>query len=117
MKGDMLLVPQATDLMVPDALTACWRPRLPRTGEPAPVRPAPAAPKLVNLAADLPAMTQKAKAASASLRDSRRRHAVVPAPLSAGVKGEACIASVHKNDGEFMLVLRRGRRSLPAARW
>ncbi|MEO8300177.1 MAG: hypothetical protein ABI608_00210 [Rhizomicrobium sp.] len=111
-KGDMLMVPQGTaHMMVPDAGGAFVLAtlHLPRTGEPAPVAGrAPAAPKLVNLAADLPAMTEKAKAAAAtSPRFFGGDTILALPPYRMGLEYRTAkgIASVHKNDGEFMLVL------------
>ena len=111
-KGDMLLVPQGTaHMMVPDAAGAFVLAtlHLPRTGEPAPVPGrAPAAPKLVNLAADLPAMTEKAKAAAAASPRFFGGDTILSlAPYRVGLEYRTAkgIASVHKNDGEFMLVL------------
>ncbi len=111
-KGDMLLVPQGTaHMMVPDAAGpfVLATLHLPRTGEPAPVAGrAPPAPKLVNLAADLPAMTQKAKeAAATSPRFFGGDTILSLAPYRVGLEYRTSrgIASVHKNDGEFMLVL------------
>jgi mannose-6-phosphate isomerase-like protein (cupin superfamily) len=111
-KGDMLIVPQGTaHMMVPDAggalvLAAL---HLPRAGEPAPVPGrTPAAPKLINLAADIPAMTEKAKAAAAtSPRFFGGETILSLAPYRMGLEYRTAkgIASVHKNDGEFMLVL------------
>jgi mannose-6-phosphate isomerase-like protein (cupin superfamily) len=111
-KGDMLLVPQGTaHMMVPDAAGAFVLAtlHLPRTGEPASVAGrAPAAPKLVNLAADLPAMTQKAReAAATSPRFFGGDTMLSLAPYRVGLEYRTAkgIASVHKNDGELMLVL------------
>jgi len=111
-KGDMLMVPQGTaHMMVPDAGGAFVLAtlHLPRTAEPAPAagRP-PAAPKLVNHAADLPAMIEKAKAAAAtSPRFFGGDTLLVLPPYRVGLEYRTPkgIASVHKNDGEFMLVL------------
>jgi len=112
MKGDMLLVPQATaHLMVPDAAGpfVLATLHLPRTGEPVPTPGrAPAAPKLVHLAADLPAMTQKAKAAVAASPRFFGGDTLLSLPpyrLGLEYRSPKAIASVHKNDGEFMLVL------------
>jgi mannose-6-phosphate isomerase-like protein (cupin superfamily) len=111
-KGDMLIVPQGTaHMMVPDAGGAFVLAtlHLPRTGEPAPVAGrAPAAPKLVTRAADLPAMIEKAKAAAAtSPRFFGGDTLLSLAPYRMGLEYRTPkgIASVHKNDGEFMLVL------------
>ena len=111
-KGDMMMVPQNTaHMMVPDAGGALVLAtlHLPRTGEPAPVPGrAPATPKLVNLAADLPAMTQKAKAAvAASPRFFGGDTLLSLPPYRVGLeyRSPKGIASVHKNDGEFMVVL------------
>jgi mannose-6-phosphate isomerase-like protein (cupin superfamily) len=111
-KGDMLMVPQGTaHMMVPDTGSALVLAtlHLPRTGEPAaaPGR-APAAPKLVHHAADLPAMIEKAKAAAAtSPRFFGGDTLLVLPPYRVGLEYRTPkgIASVHKNDGEFMLVL------------
>jgi len=111
-KGDILMVPQnVPHMMVPDAgapfVLATLH--LARTGEPAPVAGrTPAAPKLVNLAADLPAMTQKAKAAvTASPRFFGGDTLLSLPPYRVGLeyRSPKGIASVHKNDGEFMVVL------------
>jgi len=111
-KGDMLMVPQGTaHMMVPDAAGAFVLAtlHLPRTGEPAPAAGrAPAAPKLINRAADLPAMIEKAKAAAAaSPRFFGGDTLLSLAPYRVGLeyRTPTGIASVHKNDGEFMLVL------------
>jgi quercetin dioxygenase-like cupin family protein len=111
-KGDMLLVPQATaHMMVPDAGGAFVLAtlHLPRTGEPVPVAGrAPAAPKLVNLAADLPAMTQKAKAAVATSPRFFGGDTILSLPpyrVGLEYRSPKGVASVHKNDGEFMVVL------------
>lgn len=111
-KGDMLIVPQGTaHMMVPDAGGAFVLAtlHLPRTGEPAPVAGrAPAAPKLVTRAADLPAMIEKAKTAAAtSPRFFGGDTLLALAPYRVGLEYRTAkgIASVHKNDGEFMLVL------------
>ena len=109
-KGDMLLVPQGTaHMMVPDAAGAFVLAtlHLPRTGEPAPVA-GRAAPKLVNHAADLPAMTEKAKAAAAASPRFFGGDTILSlAPYRVGLEYRTAkgIASVHKNDGEFMYVL------------
>jgi mannose-6-phosphate isomerase-like protein (cupin superfamily) len=111
-KGDMLIVPQGTPhMMVPDAggplVLATLH--LPRNGEPAPVPSrTPATPKLVNLAADLPAMTQKAKAAAASSPRFFGGDTILSLPpyrMGLEYRSPRGIASVHKNDGEFMFVL------------
>jgi len=111
-KGDMLMVPQGTaHMMVPDAGGAFVLATLhvPRTGEPAPAAGrVPAAPKLVNHAADLPAMIEKAKAAAAtSPRFFGGDTLLVLPPYRVGLEYRTPkgIASVHKNDGEFMYVL------------
>jgi mannose-6-phosphate isomerase-like protein (cupin superfamily) len=111
-KGDMLLVPQGTaHMMVPDAAApfVLATLHLPRTGEPAPVagRTQPA-PKLSHRAADLPAMIEKAKAAAASSpRFFGGDTLLFLAPYRIGLEYRTSkgIASVHKNEGEFMLVL------------
>jgi quercetin dioxygenase-like cupin family protein len=111
-KGDMLLVPQGTaHMMVPDAAAPFVLATLlvPRTGEPAAVAGrAPAAPKLINHAADLPAMTEKAKAAAAASPRFFGGDTILSlAPYRVGLEYRTAkgIASVHKNDGEFMYVL------------
>jgi quercetin dioxygenase-like cupin family protein len=111
-KGDMLLVPQGTaHMMVPDAAGAFVLAtlHLPRTGEPAPVAGrAQPAPKLVNRAADLPAMTEKAKAAAATSPRFFGGDTILSlAPYRMGLEYRTPkgIASVHKADGEFMYVL------------
>jgi mannose-6-phosphate isomerase-like protein (cupin superfamily) len=111
-KGDMLLVPQGTPhVMVPDAAGPFVLATLhvPRTGEPAPVAGrAPAASKLINHAADLPAMTEKAKAAAAASPRFFGGDTILSlAPYRVGLEYRTAkgIASVHKNDGEFMYVL------------
>jgi mannose-6-phosphate isomerase-like protein (cupin superfamily) len=111
-KGDMLIVPQGTaHMMVPDAggVLVMATLHLPRTGEPAPVAGrTPATPKLVNLAVDLPAMIEKAKAAAAiSPRFFGGDTLLSLPPYRVGLEYRTAkgIASVHKNDGEFMLVL------------
>jgi mannose-6-phosphate isomerase-like protein (cupin superfamily) len=109
-KGDMLLVPQGTPhVMVPDAAAPFVLATLhvPRTGEPAPAA-GRAATKLVNHAADLPAMTEKAKAAAAaSPRFFGGETILSLAPYRVGLEYRTAkgIASVHKIDGEFMYVL------------
>lgn len=111
-KGDMLLVPQGTaHMMVPDAAAPFVLATLhvPRTGEPALVAGrAPASPKLINHAADIPAMTEKAKAAAATSPRFFGGDTILSlAPYRVGLEYRTAkgIASVHKNDGEFMLVL------------
>ena len=111
-KGDMLFVPQGTaHMLVPDAAGpfVLATLHLPRTGEPAPVagRTQPA-PKLSHRAADLPAMIEKAKAAAASSpRFFGGDTLLFLAPYRIGLEYRTSkgIASVHKNEGEFMLVL------------
>jgi mannose-6-phosphate isomerase-like protein (cupin superfamily) len=111
-KGDMLLVPQGTaHMMVPDAAGAFVLAtlHLPRTAEPAPPagRTQPP-PKLVNRAADLPAMTEKAKVAAATSPRFFGGDTILSlAPYRIGLEYRTSkgIASVHKNDGELMLVL------------
>jgi mannose-6-phosphate isomerase-like protein (cupin superfamily) len=108
-KGDMLFVPQGTaHMMVPDATGAFVLAtlHLPRT-EPAPVAGRPA-PKLINHAADLPAMTEKAKAAAGTSPRFFGGDTILSlAPYRVGLEYRTAkgIASVHKNDGELMLVL------------
>ncbi len=111
-KGDMLLVPQGTaHMMVPDAAAPFVLATLhvPRTAEPAPAAGrVPAASKLVNHAADLPAMTEKAKAAAAASPRFFGGDTILSLPpYRVGLEYRTAkgIASVHKNDGEFMLVL------------
>lgn len=108
-KGDMLIVPQGTaHMMVPDAggplVLATLH--LPRTAEPAPAAGRPD--RLVNLAADVPAMTQKAKAAAAtSPRFFGGDTLLSLPPYRVGLEYRTAkgIASVHKSEGEFMYVL------------
>jgi mannose-6-phosphate isomerase-like protein (cupin superfamily) len=111
-KGDMLMVPQGTaHMMVPDAggPFVLGTLHLPRTSEPAPASGrTPAAPKLVHHAADLPAMTEKAKAAAATSPRFFGGDTILSlAPYRVGLEYRTAkgIASVHKNDGEFMYVL------------
>ena len=111
-KGDMLMVPQGTaHMMVPDAGGAFVLAtlHLPRTSEPAAVPGrAPVVPKLANRAADLPAMIEKAKAAAASsprFFGGDTMLALPPYRVGLEYRTPKGIASVHKNDGEFMLVL------------
>ncbi len=111
-KGDMLMVPQGTaHMMVPDAggpfVLATLH--LPRTGEPAAVAGrAPVVPKLANRGADLPAMIEKAKAAAASsprFFGGDTMLALAPYRVGLEYRTPKGVASVHKNDGEFMFVL------------
>jgi len=111
-KGDMLMVPQGTaHMMVPDAGGAFVLATLhmPRSGEPAPAPGrAPAAPKLVHHTADLPVLIEKAKAAAVtSPRFFGGDTLLVLPPYRVGLEYRTPkgIASVHKNDGEFMYVL------------
>jgi mannose-6-phosphate isomerase-like protein (cupin superfamily) len=111
-KGDMVMVPQGVPhMMVPDAGGALVLAtlHLPRTGEPAlAAGRAPAAPKLAHRAADLSAMIEKAKAAAAtSPRFFGGDTLLSLAPYRMGLEYRTAkgIASVHKNDGEFMVVL------------
>jgi quercetin dioxygenase-like cupin family protein len=111
-KGDMMIVPQGVPhMMVPDAGGALVLAtlHLPRTGEPVPVAGrAPAVPKLVNLAVDLPAMTQKARAAVATSPRFFGGDTLLSLPpyrVGLEYRSPRGIASVHKNDGEFMFVL------------
>jgi mannose-6-phosphate isomerase-like protein (cupin superfamily) len=109
-KGDMLIVPQGTaHMMVPDAggplVLATLH--LPRTAEPAAV-PGRAAPKLVNRAADLPALIEKAKAAAVTAPRFFGGETLLSLPpyrMGLEYRTPKGIASVHKNEGEFMLVL------------
>ncbi|HWU55280.1 MAG TPA: hypothetical protein VN175_07235 [Rhizomicrobium sp.] len=111
-KGDMLMVPQGVPhMMVPDtggALVLATL-HLPRTGEPAAVPGrAPAAPKLVHRAADLPVLIEKAKAAAATsprFFGGDTLLSLAPYRLGLEYRTAKAIASVHKNDGEFMYVL------------
>ena len=111
-KGDIMIVPQnVAHMMVPDAgapfVLATLH--LPRTGEPAPVAGrAPAASKLFNLASDLPAMIEKARAAVATSPRFFGGDTILALPpyrMGLEYRSPKGIASVHKNDGEFMLVL------------
>ena len=111
-KGDILMVPQNTPhMMVPDtgAPFVLATLHLARTGEPAPVAGrTPAAPKLVTLAADLPAMTEKARAAVASSPRFFGGDTILALPpyrMGLEYRSPKGITSVHKNDGEFMYVL------------
>jgi mannose-6-phosphate isomerase-like protein (cupin superfamily) len=109
-KGDMLIVPQNTPhMMVPDGVLVLATLHLPRTAEPVPAPGrAPAAPKLVNLAADLPAMTEKAKAAVATSPRFFGGDTLLSLPpyrVGLEYRSPKGIASVHKSDGEFMFVL------------
>jgi quercetin dioxygenase-like cupin family protein len=107
--GDMLIVPQGTaHMMVPDAggTLVLATLHLPRTAEPAPV--AGRAAKLVNLAADIPAMIEKGKAAAATSPRFFGADTLLSLPpyrVGLEYRTPKGIASVHKNDGEFMLVL------------
>jgi len=109
-KGDMLIVPQGTaHMMVPDAAGpfVLATLHLPRT-EPAAAAGTRPAPKLVNHAADLPAMTEKAKAAAATSPRFFGGDTILSlTPYRVGLEYRTAkgIASVHKNDGELMLVL------------
>jgi mannose-6-phosphate isomerase-like protein (cupin superfamily) len=108
-RGDMLMVPQGTaHMMVPDAggVLVLATLHLPRTAEPAPVPGR--APKLVTLAADVPAMAQKAKTAAATsprFFGGDTMLSLPPYRMGLEYRTPKGIASVHKNDGEFMLVL------------
>jgi mannose-6-phosphate isomerase-like protein (cupin superfamily) len=111
-KGDMLLVPQGTaHMMVPDAAGpfVLATLHLPRTGEPAPVAGrVPSAPKLIHRAADLPVMIGKAKAAAASsprFFGGDTLLSLAPYRIGLEYRTPKGIASVHKTEGEFMLVL------------
>lgn len=111
-KGDMLFVPQGTaHMMAPDtgAPFVLATLHLPRTGEPAPAAGrAQSAPKLMNHAADIPAMTEKAKAAAVNSPRFFGGDTILSLPpYRVGLEYRTAkgIASVHKNDGEFMLVL------------
>ena len=111
-KGDIMMVPQnVPHMMAPDAgapfVLATLH--LPRSGDPAPVAGrAPAAPKLVNLAADLPTMIEKARAAVATSPRFFGGDTILSLPpyrMGLEYRSPKGIASVHKNDGEFMYVL------------
>ena len=110
-KGDMLMVPQGTaHMMVPDAGAFVLATlHMPRTGEPAPAPGrAPAAPKLVHHAADQPALIEKAKAAAATSPRFFGGDTLLNLPpyrVGLEYRTPKGIASVHKNDGEFMYVL------------
>jgi mannose-6-phosphate isomerase-like protein (cupin superfamily) len=109
-KGDMMMVPQGTaHMMVPDAAVAFVLAtlHLPRTGEPAPLA-GRSAPKLLNRAADIPAMTEKAKAAAATsprFFGGDTMLSLPPYRMGLEYRTAKGIASVHKNDGELMYVL------------
>lgn len=111
-KGDMLMVPQGTaHMMVPDAggpfVLATLH--LPRSTEPPPAAGrAQPAPKLLNRAADLPAMIEKARAAAATSPRFFGGDTILSlAPYRVGLEYRTAkgIASVHKTDGELMYVL------------
>jgi mannose-6-phosphate isomerase-like protein (cupin superfamily) len=117
-KGDIMIVPESTPhMLVPDSGTALVLATLhvPRDGTSAPGRGS-ATPKLFNAAADLPAMTARAKAAMpASARFFGGDTILNLAPYHMGLeyRSPKGIASVHKNDGEFMYVL-EGEGNIPA---
>jgi mannose-6-phosphate isomerase-like protein (cupin superfamily) len=106
-KSDMVIVPQGTPhMMVPDAQGALVLAtlHLPRMESLAGANP----PKLVTRAADLPAMIEKAKAASATsprFFGGETLLSLAPYRLGLEYRTSKGIASVHRNDGEFMLVL------------
>ncbi|MBA2587228.1 MAG: hypothetical protein H0U98_01245 [Alphaproteobacteria bacterium] len=108
-KDDMLMVPQGTaHMMVPDTggVLVLATLHLPRTAEPTSVPGR--APRLVNLAADVPAMTQKAKTAAATsprFFGGDTMLSLPPYRVGLEYRSPKGIASIHKNDGEFMLVL------------
>ena len=112
MKGDIVFVPQQTPhQMIPDAggTLVLATLHVPRTAEPAPVagKP-PATPKLVNRAADLPAMTEKARAAVATSPRFFGGDTILALPpyrMGLEYRSPKGIASVHKNDAEYMYVL------------
>lgn len=111
-KGDMVMVPQGVPhMMVPDAGGALVLAtlHLPRTAEPAPAAGrSPTASKLGNRAADLPAMIEKAKAAAATSPRFFGGDTLLSLPpyrMGLEYRTPKGIASVHKNDGEFMLVV------------
>jgi quercetin dioxygenase-like cupin family protein len=115
-KGDMLVVPQGTaHMMVPDpaGTLVLATLHLPRTAEPAPI--AGRANKLVNLAADVPAMIEKGKAAAATsprFFGGDTMLALPPYRVGLEYRTPKGIASVHKNDGELMWVL-AGEGNIP----
>jgi mannose-6-phosphate isomerase-like protein (cupin superfamily) len=106
-KGDMVMVPQGVaHMMVPEAGGALVLAtlHLPRTES----APSSGPPKLVNRAADLPAMIDKAKAAAASSpRFFGGETLLSLAPYRVGLEYRTPkgIASVHKNESEFMVIL------------
>ncbi|HKX63831.1 MAG TPA: hypothetical protein VJM78_00875 [Rhizomicrobium sp.] len=111
-KGDILFVPQHTPhQMIPDAggVLVLATLHVPRTADPAPAQgQAPATPKLVHLAADLPAMMAKAKAAIATSPRFFGGDTILALPpyrMGLEYRSSRAIASVHKDRGEFMLVL------------
>ena len=105
----MVIVPQGTPhMMVPDAGGALVLAtlHLPRTESAPSTGSNP--PKLVTHAADLPVLIEKAKAAApSSPRFFGGETLLSLAPYRVGLEYRTPkgIASVHKNDGEFMLVL------------
>ncbi len=108
-KGDMLMVPQNTPhMMVPDGVLVLATLHLPRTEPvPSPDR-SPNPPKLVHLAADLPAMITKAKGAVATsprFFGGDTLLSLAPYRLGLEYRSPKGVTSVHKNDGEFMFVL------------
>jgi mannose-6-phosphate isomerase-like protein (cupin superfamily) len=107
-KGDMILVPENTPhMLAPDsgAVLVLATLHVPHHGA-APGRGGP--PKLFNAAADLPAMMAKAKAAAAtSPRFFGGATLLNLPPLRVGLeyRSPKGIASVHKHQGEFMVVI------------
>jgi mannose-6-phosphate isomerase-like protein (cupin superfamily) len=112
-KGDFILVPENTPhLLLPDsgALVLAIM-TIPHAAAPA----GRGAPKLVTHAAELPAMIAKAKAAApASARFFAGDTLLALGNIRAGLeyRSPKGIASVHKNDGEFMFVI-SGEGNIP----
>ena len=106
-KGDMVIVPQGTPhMMVPDAGVALVLAtlHLPRTESAPSANP----PKLVTHAADLPVLIEKAKAASATsprFFGGETLLSLAPYRLGLEYRTPKGIASVHKIDSEFMVIL------------
>ena len=110
-KGDIVFVPQQTPhQMIPDAggTMVLATLHVPRTAEPVPVPGRSATPKLVNRAADLPAMIEKARAAVATSPRFFGGDTILALPpyrMGLEYRSPKGIASVHKNDAEYMYVL------------
>jgi mannose-6-phosphate isomerase-like protein (cupin superfamily) len=108
-KGDMILVPENTPhMLAPDSgvVLVLATLHMPHHTAAAPGRGG--APKLFNAAADLPAMMAKAKAAvPASPRFFAGAPLLSLPPIRIGLeyRSPKGIASVHKNQGEFMYVI------------